>query len=191
VTRLPIKTIHLNKSPVVIGHLKTLSAARASQLGLDLELALRHAGFLAQHGAWPKAFWNSVYARPTPEHAPDVDEDLYGGFVGNADRRTLNRLRSLTPEALAVQRVGFEDRRLEELLFRYRARNFPESLNGPEHARWARHCEQRLHEGVGDGLTLSEFFGRIDRLSQTADEQGRAVLAALRDYAQQIALPRP
>ena len=33
VTRLPIKTIHLNKSPVVIANLKTLSPEMAARLG--------------------------------------------------------------------------------------------------------------------------------------------------------------
>ncbi|MFX5705693.1 hypothetical protein ABTE52_22140, partial [Acinetobacter baumannii] len=41
--RLPVKSIHLNKSPMVVGSLKTLSAERAAQLNIDVDLALRHA----------------------------------------------------------------------------------------------------------------------------------------------------
>ena len=37
VTRLPIKSIHLNKSPVVIGNLKTLSAEMAERWEIDME----------------------------------------------------------------------------------------------------------------------------------------------------------
>ena len=40
--RLPIKTIHVNKSPIVIGNLRTLGDA-APRWGLDVEQALRHA----------------------------------------------------------------------------------------------------------------------------------------------------
>ena len=190
VERLPIKTIHINKSPVVIGQLKTLSAQTALRWELDMELALRHASILEQHGPWPQAFWANVFTRPTPEPARDVDQDLYSGFIGTADRRTLSRLRSLTPDALAKQRVGFEDPRLEELLFRYRARNFFDSLTHAERVRWEQHCSQRLHDGVGGGLKLGEFFARIDELSTAADEHACAVLAALRDYAKQITPPR-
>ena len=85
--------------------------------------------------------WRTVFQRPTPTHAPDVDEDLYGGFIGPADRRSLDRLRSLGGDALAGKRPAFEDGRLEELLFRYRARNWPGTLDGGEQAREHR----RLH----------------------------------------------
>ncbi|HNK19121.1 MAG TPA: exodeoxyribonuclease I, partial [Piscinibacter sp.] len=43
VQRLPLKTIHLNKSPVVVGNLKTLSPALAERWGVDVAQALRHA----------------------------------------------------------------------------------------------------------------------------------------------------
>ena len=43
VARLPVKTVHLNKSPVVIGNLKVLTPALQARWGLDLDQALRHA----------------------------------------------------------------------------------------------------------------------------------------------------
>ncbi|WP_428423183.1 exodeoxyribonuclease I [Methylibium sp.] len=191
VTRLPIKSIHINKSPIVIGNLKTLSPAMAERWGFDLAQALRHAQTAAAHDALPRELWAEVFARPAPEQAPDVDEDLYGGFVANTDRRTLERLRSLPPDGLAAQRPHFEDSRLEELLFRYRARNFPQTLVGDELARWEQHRIERLHQGVGGGPTLAAFFERIDTLSETVDERGHDILGALYDYAGQIAPPAP
>jgi exodeoxyribonuclease I len=185
-TRLPIKTIHVNKSPVVIGNLKTLPAARATQWGVDVEQALRHAALAAAQAPLPKSLWSAVFARPAPERAADVDEDLYGGFVGNTDRRTLDRLRGLAPDKLA-KAVAFDDARLEELLFRYRARNFAQTLSDDELARWETHRAAQLHEGMGGGLTLAAFFERIDALSENADERGEAILGALYDYAEMIA----
>ena len=94
--RLPVKTIHINKSPVVIGNLKTLPPALAERWGLDMALGLRHAAWAAAHGAELQSLpWAAVFQRPAPAHAPDVDEDLYGGFIGPGDRRTLDRLRGL------------------------------------------------------------------------------------------------
>ncbi len=133
--------------------------------------------------------WAEVYARPAPEQAPDVDEDLYGGFIGNADRRTLQRLRSLSPDQLAAKRTAFEDARLDELLFRYRARNFPQTLDDAERERWARHCSERLHHGAGGALTLAAYQESIDKLAETADERKQAILEQLVDYAEQIAPP--
>jgi exodeoxyribonuclease-1 len=125
--------------------------------------------------------WRELYQRADDAAPRDVDEDLYGGFVGNADRAQLQRLRRLAPSELAARRPAFEDPRLEELLFRYRARNFPETLGEDERARWAEHCAQRLHGGV------NAWHERIEALAETADERGQALLGALMDYADGIA----
>ena len=93
VARLPIKTIHINKSPVVIANLKTLRSDMAQRWGLDMDQALRHADTAARHAGKLAGMWPQVFERPVAERATDVDEDLYGGFVGNEDRRTLQRLR--------------------------------------------------------------------------------------------------
>jgi exodeoxyribonuclease I len=188
VTRLPIKTIHINKSPVVIGNLKTLTPEMAARWGIDVSLALKHAE-IALSGKSLAALWREVFARPASDTTPDVDEDLYGGFVGNGDRRVLNHLRTLAPEELAQEQVSFADQRLEELLFRYRARNYPATLNEQDQSRWEAHRVAQLHQGLGGARTLSAFFDRIDVLSETADERGEAILGALYDYAEAIAPP--
>jgi len=189
-TRLPIKTIHINKSPIVIGNLNTLAPARAERWGIDLALAHRHAETAARIAGSLAGVWPGVFTRDQPAEAIDVDEDLYGGFVGNEDRRTLQRLRELTPDALAAKRPAFHDERLDELLFRYRARNYPATLDGAEQARWAEHCRARLHDGAGGATTLAAFFERIDALNESADERGHGLLSALYDWAEQIAPER-
>jgi exodeoxyribonuclease I len=191
VQRLPIKSIHVNKSPIVIGNLKTLSPAMAERWGLDLPQALRHAEVAAERGASMAGIWPDVFHRPPPPQAPDVDEDLYGGFIGPQDRGRLDRLRKLPPSDPAWPRASFDDPRLGELCFRWRARNHPETLDGAEQARWQQHRVARLHEGQGGGLTLQAFFEQLDTLNETADERGQEILSALYDYAEQIAPPPP
>jgi exodeoxyribonuclease-1 len=189
VERLPIKSVHVNKSPIVIGNLKTLTPALAARYAIDLERAQRHAQAAPAVASLMQGAWRDVYARPAPTAAPDVDEDLYGGFVGNEDRRRLERLRRLDGPQLAGQRVAFDDDRLEELLFRYRARNFPDTLSADENERWLDHCSARLHEGEGGSTTLQQFFDRIDELNEDADERRQEILGALYEYAEQIAPP--
>jgi exodeoxyribonuclease-1 len=188
--RLPIKTIHLNKSPVVIANLKTLSPAAAAQWGVDIERALDHAALAADRAPTLAGLWPEVFERPAQERAPDVDEDLYGGFIDNEDRRTLQRLRLLAPDQLAARRPAFADPRLDELLFRYRARNFPATLTTAEQQQWAQHRAHRLHEGAGGARTLQALFDRIDALGETADDAAQAILGALVDYATEIAPER-
>ena len=99
----------------------------------------------------------------------------------------LERLRVMAPAALAEQRPAFADPRLGELLFRYRARNFPDTLTEDEQQRWHEHRVQRLHEGSGGARTLQAFFDRIDELGEDADERGQDILGALVDHATAIA----
>lgn len=183
--RLPIKSVHLNKSPMVVRKLATLTPEMAAQWGVDIPAALRNAEKAA---ALPdmSAIWPEVFQRPK-EATPDVDEDLYGGFIGNADRRRLNQLRALSPAELAHSRTGFDDDRLEELLFRYRARNFPETLSPEDTERWEAHRAAWLLEGEGGARNVDALFARIDVLSETADERGEAILGSLYDYAEAIA----
>ena len=188
VTRLPVKTIHVNKSPVVIANLKTLTPAMAQRWGLDLAQSLHHADTAARHAGKLAGMWPEVYRRPEEEPRRDVDEDLYGGFLGNDDRRTLQRLRGLSPQALADKRPAFADPRLDELVFRYRARNFPETLDEAEQARWQAHRADRLCVDGADGrLGLQAFEQKVSALEQGADARARALLASLRDYAARIA----
>jgi len=127
-----------------------------------------------------------VFDRPDLPR-PDVDQDLYGGFVSNSDRRRLNDLRAMTPAQLAHAHPAFEDERLPELLFRYRARNFPEGLTNDEATRWEMHRAERLFDGAGGARTIEQLFDEIDALSAVADERGEAILGALYDYAESIA----
>jgi exodeoxyribonuclease I len=189
--RLPVKTIHINKSPVVIGNLKTLAPAMAERWGLDLALGQQHAAWAQAHAAeLARCPWGAVFDRPAPDSPPDVDEDLYGGFIGPADRRMLDRLRTLDGAALARKHPAFEDTRLDELLFRYRARHWPEHLQADERQRWQAHCHARLHHGTGGGLTLADYSARIDALAESLaddDDRGQDILAQLVDWAEQIA----
>ena len=181
VARLPVKSIHLNRAPIVVGNLKTLSPAQAERWGLDLAQGAQYAARAAALPALEKKMqtvWREVYRQPA-QAAVDVDEDLYGGFVGNGDRRQLNRARTLTPQALATARISFEDGRLEELLLRYRARNFPETLDADETQRWREHCAGRL-AGI-DG-----WRQQLEDLRSGTDAHGQAVLDALRAYALEL-----
>ncbi|MBX3620044.1 MAG: exodeoxyribonuclease I [Rhizobacter sp.] len=189
--RLPIKTIHLNKSPIVVGNYKPFGEVMTTKWGVDLAQSLRHAELAASKGHLLAGMWPAVFERPAPEGKPDVDEDLYGGFVGNEDRRALQRLRGLSPAHLADKRPAFADKRLDELFFRYRARNFPETLSDAERVQWQEHCAHRLHDGAGGALTLEAFFERIDQLQETADdERSQDILGSLVDYATEIAPER-
>jgi exodeoxyribonuclease-1 len=188
-TRLPIKSVHLNKSPMLVGNLKTLSTQMAARWELDVEQCLAHAR-VAAGGPDMAAVWQKVFQREASPATVDVDEDLYGGFVSNGDRRRLESLRTEAPSKLAALRPSFEDERLSHLLFRYRARNFPHTLADEEQQAWEEHRAARLFDGAGGARTIDQLFAEIDALSETADERAEEILGALYDYAEMIAPSR-
>jgi len=194
VSRLPIKSIHINQSPVVIKNLATLCQTRATHWGIDVGQALRHAqAALAQAEAFDAVPWAGVFSRePRAEDAHlDAEQTLYAGaFLSNNDRRALERLRQQPAQALARIRTALEDPRLDELLLRYRARNWPETLDEEEHEQWLNHCRARLLQGKGGHRTVGQVLARIDELAEerlaAGDERGQVVLEALVDWVEAL-----
>ena len=187
VKRLPIKTIHLNKSPMVVSQLKTLTPAMAQRWQMDMDAALAHAA-IARDLPDMSALWQAVFARqPEPGAPVDPEQDLYAGFVSNGDRHRLNELRAMGGAQLAQAKTSFDDPRLTELLWRYRARNFADSLSPEEAQRWEAHRKARLMDGAGGARTAEQLQTQTEELFDTADERAQEILGALSDYVTEIA----
>jgi len=78
---------------------------------------------------------------------------------------------------------GFRDKRLPELLFRYRARNWPDSLSSSERGRWDEFRRQRLGNPAPGVLGFADFYAELERLRTLhADEAG--VLPLLQELDQ-------
>jgi exodeoxyribonuclease-1 len=192
VSRLPIKTIHVNKSPFVCSSLQTLSDAQAERFGIAREQALRHAEILREKAHLLAGLWRDVFLPYEADGPVPAEADLYGGFVPEADRRLLTQLRGLSAEQLAERvqggRVAFSDPRLDELLWHYRARHHGEQLSEAEAQRWLRERAERLHGGG----RLAAYLERLDQLQmEREDERSQALLEALVDWALQSTPPHP
>lgn len=179
-TRLPVKTVHVNKCPV-IAPLKTLDDAARERTGLDLDEINRHRARLLSVPGFIERVKEAVDSPREPLTDPDLM--IYaGGFFSDADKRVMTRIRELGPDALRGATFRFEDKRLPEMLFRYRARNWPESLAEEELAAWQEHREYRLMErGPAVSQTIDEYFERIEVLRGERPDRV-AVLDALEEY---------
>jgi exodeoxyribonuclease-1 len=149
-----------------------------------METVQKHAGYALELPDL-NAVWELVYQRDYDAEL-DVDQDLYNGFIGNNDRRLLQNLITYNGEKLARAAPQFQDARLDELLFRYRARNFPDTLTETEIERWDQLRAERFFEGSASALTLDDYFAQIDKLGEDASERDQEILGALYDYAEQI-----
>jgi exodeoxyribonuclease-1 len=188
VERIPLKTIHINRCPI-LAPMKTLTAEAARRWQINEALIERRARNLrAATGLAEKVQRVHTLAAFPPETDPDLM--LYsGGFFPDADRREMARLRNLTPQELAEQRFVFQDPRLPEMLFRYRARNWPRSLGEEEREEWDAYRLQRLTEqDSGSSITLDAYQERLSELGaeSAGDPERLALLGELAQWAERV-----
>jgi exodeoxyribonuclease I len=152
-SRVPLKEVHLNRCPAIVPwqHLRDEDFQR---LGIDPAAVERRAARLRAAGPALAEKVRRVFAAEAPRDPGDVDGSLYAGFLGDADRRRLAQVRATPPQLLGARDFGFADPRLPELLLRYRARNWPDSLRADERARWDDYRRRRLE---GDDRELAEY----------------------------------
>ncbi len=183
-----LKSIHINKSPMVMTP-KLLDEATAERLGIDVALCRDHRSRLQEiDGLIRKA--QTIHAGRDFPDVKDPDRMLYaGGFFSDADKRAMEQVRSASPQELAITSFPFEDGRLAEMLFRYRARNYPESLSPEEQAQWEEFRFQYLTDpDAGAGITLEDFQADIElRLAdQQLEANARRLLEDLLEYGDSL-----
>jgi exodeoxyribonuclease-1 len=188
VERIPLKQVRLNRCPV-LAPAGVLRPADAERLGIDLEHCRQHLAQLrTMQGLASRVA--AAFASPGRPLATDPDEQLYGGpFLGDADRQRLDEIRATDPSALCGLRPAFDDPRLAEMLFRFRARNYPETLAAEERETWRQFRRRRLLAGEAAGSgRLESYFEQIASLRATPHATGReGVLDALEAYARELA----
>ncbi len=179
---VPVKLMHINKCPVV-APANTLRPEDAERLGIDRQQCLDNLALLRQHPEIREKVV-TLFAEAEPfTPSDDVDAQLYDGFFSDADRTAMNIILQTSPENLPALDLTFNDGRIEKLLFRYRARNYPGTLDEAEQNRWLQHRREMLNpERVQDYVQELEML-----FNQYADEKVRMKqLKALFDYARYI-----
>ncbi len=190
VSRIPLKTVHINKYPV-LAPLSVLTTKDQQRLAIDLPQCMAHLQQIK--AAQPlETKLGEVFSRDYAEAASDPDLMIYsGGFFCDKDRALMNKIPQKTGAELANFTADFQDQRLAEMLFRYRARNFPDSLSAAEQQRWQQFCRDKLHGKLDNRqLTLAMFADSIAKL-QNQPGKDPVILQQLADYAASQALAYP
>jgi exodeoxyribonuclease-1 len=181
-TRVPLKTVHTNKCPV-LAPINVIRTEDACRLALDLDLCYARIAIIkAAIGLSEKI--TAVFGFPdNATESVDPDLAIYrGGFFTDADKQKMAKIRASTPDQLALSKFNFTDARLAEMLFRYRARNYPETLSQAEATQWREFCVNRLTGKVkGAGITLANYFARLAALK--TENANIELICALEDYA--------
>ncbi len=179
--RLPVKEVHLNKSPTV-APLNTLTPETAERLSINLAFCKKQHDDLLPVIDIAAEKLMSIYEHRDFEEVTNPDWRLYaGGFISNADAGQRARVSRMSWDELCDTPISFEDDYMGRLLFRYRARNSVESLTEDEQAQWHEwRCAQ-----FGD---IEAYMERLDELENAPTATGAdwAVLNELREYVHQL-----
>jgi exodeoxyribonuclease I len=181
--RIGLKGIHVNRCPVVATP-KLLDNASARRLGIDVALCETHWQQLRNADIASKI--QAVFDSAPEADNEDVEAALYSGFIPAEDKPLLSKVRRAPAQEMAVLQTRFRDPRYRELLFRYRARFYPDSLSEDEALVWEEQRYARLSEPSPGRLTLDEYFARIGELSAQCNDRDREILDRLREWGDLI-----
>jgi exodeoxyribonuclease-1 len=191
VERLPLASIRLNRCPF-LAPLGTLKEEAATRLGIDIAACLEHLATIRNEGGLMQKLV-AVFEPPPPAEAiEDPEFRIYAdGFFPDEDTAAFGTiheaLASEEPAAAKARlyKLRFRDERPAQMLRRFFARNFPETLGPAEAARWKAFCAGRLQlppskEAV-DLATYSKIIAqKLENPATPARERG--ILLALLEY---------
>ncbi|MDR0806107.1 MAG: exodeoxyribonuclease I [Enterobacteriaceae bacterium] len=179
---VPLKLVHTNKCPV-LAPAKTLLPENAMRLGIDRQRCLENLQLL-RNSPEIREKVIAIFADAEPFIPPtDVDGRLYDGFFSDADRAAIRIIQQTKPENLPALDLTFNDNRLETLLFRYRARNYPATLDDSEQRRWLAHRQAVLTTD-----RLQQYVAKIEHLAEIYSDNADKItqLKLLFRYAEEL-----
>nr|WP_249331849.1 exodeoxyribonuclease I [Cronobacter sakazakii] len=179
---VPVKLVHLNKCPV-LAQANTLRPEDAERLGIDRQHCLNNLKVLRDSPQVREKLVALFADAPPFPPTDNVDAQLYDGFFSDADRAAMRIVLETPPQNLPALDITFVDKRIEKLLFNYRARNFPGTLSEQEQARWLAH-----RRDVFTPEFLQAYAQELEMLynQYESDKEKTALLKALYQYAQEI-----
>lgn len=182
-----IKAIHLNKCPIVATP-KLLDEQTQARLGIDKQVCENHWQRLKQLDLTAKL--QATFSMSTFAPREDPERKLYEGFLPNADMQLAKQLRTAQPRDISADHYKFSDKRLQALMLRYKARNYPQALTALEHEQWFEFCHARLSDGEPGILSWDQLKMRIREIDATQEltKEQKIVLQQLYRYAEDLAV---
>ena len=185
--KIALKQIHVNKCPIV-APAGMLNSEEAARLEIDGDTCRTHLQMIRSFTGL-SAKIADIYSESPFEADSDPDMMLYsGGFFSATDKKLIEQVRVSNPVELSDLDLPFQDVRLEEMLFRYKARNCPSTLTSEEQMQWEEYRRAKLINGEGGHLKMEQFYERLNELYSQPDlsEKKRHILEELAVYAEAV-----
>lgn len=181
--KLPLVKVAINRSPALFP-INRLTPAMQEKFG-ERAAQWRNNWKTARGQAdLGKRVLGAFQYRPAQAAPADPELALYGAFASPKDRKACTEVTLKSPAELSKSPPVFEDPRFTELLFRYRARNWPESLTAEETARWEAFRLDRLHGNTPlTRMTVAEYGAHLDKLEADPVYKGKeSLFGAIREW---------
>lgn len=190
--RLPVKELKFNRCPAV-APLQVLTSDPKSleRLQLTTEMLHDHVHRLLAEPSFAERVAQAYKLhdeRSRSKWAPESDADgqLYDGFLNEGDKQVSRAIRAAAPADIMGFADKLHDLRLQTLLPRYKARNFPDSLSDDERKQWEAYIRDRLMAG-GQQSRLAQYFSRLAELAaENHDSDTAYILEELQLYGQSV-----
>lgn len=177
---IPVKELMYNRCPAV-AKISALDQSSQQRLDLDVETITKHRDQLLGHRDLVDKIAAAWQNRPDFPKNADVEGQLYDSFTPDVDKPKINAIRNATAETLADFHPNFVDDRLSELLFRYKARQFPSSLSADERMAWEQFKAEKFQR------ELPDYMARLAKIAaDTTDSNKQFVLEELQLWVESI-----
>lgn len=177
---IPIKELSYNRCPAV-ANIGALDSDSQQRLGLDVETIQKHRDQLVSSRDLVDKLVATWQDRPDFPTNQDVESQLYDSFTPDTDKPKINAIRNATANDLADFNPNFVDERLSELLFRYKARQFPSSLSADERLQWEQFKADKFQR------ELPGYYQRLAQLAEkTKDPDQQFVLEEIQLWVESI-----
>ncbi len=177
---IPIKELAYNRCPAV-AKIGSLDVDSQKRIGLTIEQVQTNLDKLTANRGLVDRLANAWSNKPDYPAGSDVEDRLYDSFTPDADKSKINAVRNANAEDLADFQPNFIDERLDELLFRYKARQFPKSLSESEREKWEEFKAAKFQR------ELPGYFQRLAQLAEkTSDPKKQFVLEELQLWVESI-----
>jgi len=183
--RIALKTIHLNKCPVVVP--AKLDDFTTNRLQINKQQAHEHLQILREASGLKEKLIRIFEHNPFDEET-DADYQLYGGnFFSNTDKKQMEKIHRTKPSELQNLHLYFEDERLDSLFFRFRARNYFDTLGDEEKQDWLRFIDKKLAD-LNYPMNRENFKSIIEtiRSENSLDEKKLQIVNQLTAYEKMI-----
>ncbi len=185
--RLHIVSLHVNKCPV-LSPLKTLDEKTSVRLNLNIEECLSHRDILKTEPLLTQKLLK-VFEKGDDWVKTDADPELQiysGGFFKDNDKNSFKIIHTTPREKLFSLKLTFHDQRINEMLWRFICRNFPEQMDEKTKKQWKSFCAGRILFPPGKMINDFDFFKRKIQENMNSREIGsreKIILKELETYA--------